>query len=186
MHSPRKSHLDVVFRVLRYLKGSPGKGLGIYHDSDSTLTAYSDADWAKCLTTRRSVTGYAVYFGKNLISWKSKKQETVSKSSTESEYRALGTATSEVLWILKVLFEFGFKNLQPVKLFCDNESAIKLALNPNFHEKTKHFEIEVHFIRDKITKGFVRVVKIPSNKQIADIFTKSLLLKQHEFLVQEL
>lgn len=111
---------------------------------------------------------------KNPISWKSKKQDTVSRSSTESEYRALGSVTCEVLWILKLFYEFGFKNLVPVKVFCDNESAIKLALNHVFHEKTKHFEVEVHFLRDKISKGFLKVIKILSEKQRADIFTKSL------------
>lgn len=98
----------------------------------------------------------------------------------------MGTVTCEVLWILKLFFEFGYKNLQPVKIYCDNESAIKLALNPVFHEKTKHFEVEVHFVRDKISKGFVKVLKIPSEHQIADIFTKSLVSSQHEFLSQQL
>lgn len=186
MHSPRKSHLVIALRVLRYLKGCPGKGIGVHRDTTVSLTAFADADWAKCLTSRRSVTGYCIFFGKNLISWKSKKQETVSRSSTESEYRALGSTACEIRWILKLFQDFKISSLMPVSLFCDNESAIKLALNPVFHEKTKHFEIEVHFLRDYVSKGIVKLVKIISDKQKADIFTKSLIAGQHSFLTQEL
>lgn len=95
-----------------------------------------------------------------MISWKSKKkQATVSRSSTESEYRALGSIACEIIWVLKLLFDLGIKSLIPVKVFCDNESAIKLALNPVFHEKTKHFEIDLHFIREKIANGVLEVEK---------------------------
>ncbi|XP_023771562.1 uncharacterized mitochondrial protein AtMg00810-like [Lactuca sativa] len=140
MHKPHKSHLKVAFRLLRYLKNCPGKGVHITKDNSLNITAYVDADWAKCLFSRRSVTGFLVYFGNSLVSWKSKKQSTVSRSSTESEYRALGFVACEIIWILKLLFDFGINGLTPVNVFCDNESAVKLALNPVFHEKTKHFE----------------------------------------------
>ncbi|KAL4580716.1 hypothetical protein LXL04_016918 [Taraxacum kok-saghyz] len=132
MHSPRKSHLAIAMRLLRYLKNSPGKGI-------------SDGDWAKCLFTRRSVSGYVVFFCGTLISWKSKKQSTISRSSTESEYRALGSLTCELIWVIKILTDLNLK-------FCFLESAVKLAINPVFHEKTKHFEVDVHFIREKIVK----------------------------------
>lgn len=182
MHSPRKSHLDIAFRLLRYLKLNPGCGVRILKSDSLDLKGYVDADWAKCLNTRRSVTGYAVYLGGSLISWKSKKQDTVSRSSTESEYRALGSVTCEVIWILKVLFDLGKKELTPVNIFCDNESAIKLALNPVFHEKTKHFEVDVHFVREKISKGILKVEKILSKNQRADILTKALPVSQHSYL----
>ncbi|XP_023742003.1 secreted RxLR effector protein 161-like [Lactuca sativa] len=109
MHKPRKSHLNVAFRLLRYLKECPGKGVVFSKSNNFDIIGYVDADWAKCLSTRRSVCGYLVYLGSSLISWKSKKQSTVSRSSTESEYRALGSVTCEVLWILKVLSDIGFK-----------------------------------------------------------------------------
>ena len=150
MHRPCKVHLDIAFRLLRYLKNSPGKGVFISKSTNVDLKVFVDADWAKCLDTRKSVTGYLVYLGDTLISWKSKKQNTVSRSSTESEYRALGVATCELTWVLKILYDLKIKGLTLVDVFCDNESAIKLALNPVFHEKIKHFEVDVHFVRENV------------------------------------
>ncbi|KAI3750087.1 hypothetical protein L2E82_20712 [Cichorium intybus] len=186
MHSPRKSHLDIAFRLLRFLKQSPGKGIKIQKIDCLDLKGYVDADWAKCLSTRRSVTGYMVYLGGSLVSWRSKKQDTVSRSSTESEYRALGSVACEITWILKVLFDLGKKELIPVNIFCDNESAIKLALNTVFHEKTKHFELDVHFIREKVSKGILKIEKIQSEHHIADILTKALPFPQHDYLCQQM
>lgn len=120
------------------------------------------------------------------MSWKSKKQATVSRSSTESEYRALGSVTCEIIWILKFLFDLGIKDSTPVKVYCDNESVIKLALKPAFHEKTKHFEVDLHFVREKIANGVLKVEKINSSKQRVDILTKFLNNAQHNFLVNEI
>lgn len=117
---------------------------------------------------------------------KAKKQETVSRSTTESEYRALAAVSCEVAWIIKNLDELKLKDLLPVEIYCDNVSAIKLALNPVFHEKTKHFELDVNFIRDKITKGLIKVVKIDSDPQIADLFTKSLNSYKHNHFSDQL
>lgn len=150
------------------------------------LKSFVDADRAKCLVSRKSVIGYAVFFGDNLVSWKSKKQETVSGSSTESEYRALGVVSCEIMWILKVLFYLGIKNKTPVPIFYDNESAIKLVLNLVFHEKTKHFDVDFHFIRDRVSKGVVEVFKISSDNNLADIFTKGSSVSQHELICQKL
>ncbi|GJZ44351.1 hypothetical protein Tco_0591606, partial [Tanacetum coccineum] len=146
------------------------------------LKAYSDADWAKCVVTRKSVTGYCVFINDNLISWKSKKQNTISKSSSEAEYRALASVTSEVIWILKVLKDLGYNNLLPVSLYCDSKPAIKIAANPVFHERTKHLEIDLHFVREKILKGIVKTFKVDSANQIADILTKGLDTIQHDKL----
>ncbi|KAL4591657.1 hypothetical protein LXL04_004627 [Taraxacum kok-saghyz] len=178
MHKPRKSYLDISLRLLRYLKNSPGKGVKFVKSESLKLEGFSDGDWAKCQVTRRSVSGYMVFFGNSLVSWRSKKQDTVSRSSTESEYRALGTLTCELIWILKILNDVKMSNLIPVNVYCDNESAIKLALNPVFHDKTKHFEID-----EKIAKGVVKLPGIESRNQIADILIKSLMSMQHEYLV---
>ncbi|KAI3688864.1 hypothetical protein L2E82_46759 [Cichorium intybus] len=186
MHCPRKSHLNVAFRLLRFLKQNPGKGIKVVKAELFDLKGYVDADWAKCMGTRRSVTGYCVYLGSSLISWKSKKQDTVSRSSTESEYRALGSVACEVIWVLKILYDLGIKKMLPVMVFCDNESAIKLALNPVFHEKTKHFEVDVHFIREKVSKGIIKIIKISSENQHADILTKSLSFPQHDYLCKQM
>ena len=154
MHKPYKSHDNIFIILWRYLKNSPGMGIHITSYNSLDLIGFVDADWAKCLFSRRSVTGYLVYLGGSLVSWKSKKQSTISCSSTKSEYRALRSITCELIWILKLLHDLGIKTNLPVDIFCDNESAIKLALNPIFHEKTKHFEIDLHFVREKLRMEF--------------------------------
>ena len=116
-------------RVLRYLKGSLSKGIVFNKNNDLSLKAYVDADWAKCPSTRRSVTGYLLFFRNLLVSWKIKKQKTLATSSTESEYRAIASVTCEVVWVLKILNELGVKNSLPAKVFCDNRAAIKIAAN---------------------------------------------------------
>ncbi|XP_052619763.1 uncharacterized mitochondrial protein AtMg00810-like [Lactuca sativa] len=125
MHKPHKSHLNIAFRLLRYLKNCPGRGISIVKSGSCDLVGYVDADWAKCLNSRKSVTGYLVYFGNSLISWKSEKQATVSRSSTESEYRALGSITCEIIWVLKLLFDLGIKSSLPVSVFV----IVNLLLN---------------------------------------------------------
>lgn len=116
------------------------------------------------------------------ISWRCKKQSTVSRSSTESEYRALDSLTCEIIWVVQVVFDLKFSNMALVNMFCDNDSAVKLALNPVFHDKTKHFKIDIHFIREKIANGVVSLVKVSFVNQIADILTKSLSSYQHDIL----
>ncbi|GKC69852.1 putative RNA-directed DNA polymerase, partial [Tanacetum coccineum] len=118
-----------------YLKGSPGKGLKFTHNmSSNMLEGYADSDWAKCPKTRKSVSGYCVFYNGNLISWKSKKQATLSKSSTEAEYRSFGSAACEIIWILKIMKDLKVEVNLPVSLFCDNKAALQLAVNPVFHE----------------------------------------------------
>ena len=133
---PRTPHLDALHHLLRYLKAAPGQGILFSATSALSLKAYADADWGSCLDTRRSTTGYCVFLGDSMISWKSKKQQTVSRSSAEAEYRALACVTSEILWIQSLL-----KDLQvatgPTLVFCDNQAAIHLATNPSFHERSK-------------------------------------------------
>ncbi|GJS33604.1 ribonuclease H-like domain-containing protein [Tanacetum coccineum] len=186
MHSPLKFHLKTAFQILRYLKGCPGLGIHIVKESGMSLTAFSNADWAKCVVTRKYVTGYCIFLNNSLIFWKSKKQKTFSKSSTEAEYRALALVTSEVIWVLKILKDLNIENLLPVKLHCDSNSAIQIAANPVFHERTKHLEIDLHFVREKILKGVVVTVKVDSANQIADILTKRLDTFQHKDLVENL
>ncbi|XP_071730443.1 uncharacterized mitochondrial protein AtMg00810-like [Rutidosis leptorrhynchoides] len=133
MHSPLQSHFDLAFRVLRYLKGSPGKGLHFEKDNSFSLKAYCDADWGKCKLNRKSFTGYLVYFYNSLVSWKSKKQATISRSFTESEYRAMASTAFEIVWIKNLLQDLCVNIELPVKLFCDNSSALQIAANHVFH-----------------------------------------------------
>ncbi|XP_071729158.1 uncharacterized protein [Rutidosis leptorrhynchoides] len=186
MHSPLQSHLKIALRLLRYLKASLGKGVLITKSDSNSLVAYLEADWGKCTSTRKSVTGYAVFFCNSLVSWKSKKQATVSRSSTESEYRAMASVTCEILWIIKILTDLHCNNLLPVRLFYDNRSAIQLAANPVFHERSKHFEIDLHVVRQKSVSGVIEIVNIDSEKQIADIFIKGLGINQHNFFCDHL
>ncbi|GJW85915.1 uncharacterized mitochondrial protein-like protein [Tanacetum coccineum] len=187
MHAPLLSHLKLDFRVLRYLKLSPGKGIGIFKGkSPLVLSAWSDADWAKCAATRKSVTGFCVFLGGSLVSWKSKKQTTVAKSSAEAEYRAMAAVTCEIMWLHNLLQELNVRPAIPINIFCDNNSAIQIAANPVFHDKTKHFEIDIHFIREKVVSEFVKTVKVKSEENVSDIFTKGLDATQHMFLCKKL
>ncbi|KAJ0824197.1 putative RNA-directed DNA polymerase [Helianthus annuus] len=186
MHSPTEVHLQIALRLLRYLKLAPGCGLLFKRSDKLDLVGYVDSDWAKCLSTRKSVTGYCVYLGSSLVSWKSKKQSTVSRSTGEAEYRAMCSATSEIMWLLNLLREVGVKCGLPVKLYCDSKAAISIAANPVFHEKTKHFEVDLHFLREKVSSGVIATVKVDSESQPADGFTKGLSIEQHKKFCEKL
>lgn len=186
MHSHLQSHIKAALRVLNYLKKSHGLGLQFNKSSDLKLRAYADSDWAKCPKTRKSVTGFCVFLGNSLISWKSKKQATLSKSSAEAEYRSLASTTCEVIWLSNLLHSVGLKNLLHVDIFCDNNAAIQIAANPVFHERTKHFELDVHLVREKVASGVIKTVKIHTNLQVADIFTKCLGQIQHSLFCKSL
>lgn len=179
MHKPTVGHFKIAFRLLRYLKGAPGKGILITKSDDLKLRAYSDSDWAKCLDTRKSITSFCVYLGNFLICWKSKKQTTVSRSSAEAKFRSMCAATRELMWLINLLKELDVEVLLPVDLYCDNSAALSIAENPVFHERTKHFEIDLFFIRDQITKGLIKTKSITSDNQPADILTKGLLPSDH-------
>lgn len=138
---PRRLHLTVVHRIIRYLRSTPMHGLLYLHKSPLELRAFSDANYAGCPDTARSTTGYCIFLGSSLISWKSKKQPTISKSSTEAEYRAMSSTSSEIVWLQRLLQDFGIPLQLPTPLYCDNESAVKIASNPVFHERTKHIEV---------------------------------------------
>ena len=174
MAHPTKSHLGAARRVLRYLKSCPSKGLFFKRDSHTHLIGFSDADWATCVDTRRSITGYYFFLGNSLISWKTKKQNTVSRSSSEVEYRALATSTCELQWLSYLLDDLKITCTKSAVLYCDNQSALYIAANPVFLERTKHLEIDCHLVREKSQAGLMRLLPIPSCHQLADMFTKAL------------
>ncbi|XP_022856859.1 uncharacterized protein LOC111377935 [Olea europaea var. sylvestris] len=186
VHSPCQIHWDTAIHLLRYLKGCPSLGLYFPVQQNFTLAAYSDADWASCSDTRRSLTGFCVYLGDTLISWKTKKQTTVSRSTAEAEYRSLATTVCEVTWINYILKDFAITIPLPIPLWCDNKSALHICANPVFHERTKHLEIDCHIVINKFKGGFVLPQHISSSQQVADIFTKALAAPQFHHLVSKL
>lgn len=174
MQNPYSSHLKAAQHVLKYLKGCPTTGLFFSASNTMKLTAFCDSDWASCPTTRKSISGYCVYLGSSLISWKSKKQTTVSRSSAEAEYRSMALTVCELLWLSYLLKDFHITVPLPVHLYCDNLAAIHIATNPVYHERTKHIDIDCHVVRQQITAGFLQTQHINSPNQLADIFTKSI------------
>lgn len=150
MHKPMESHFTAVKHILRYIKGTLTHAL-IFTKSPLHLSAYSDADWAGSTEDRRSTGGYCIYLGSNLVSWSAKKQVTVARSSTEAEYKALANATAELVWLMQLLQHLHVSPSNSIPtLWCDNSSAISLASNPVFHARTKHVEVDFHFVREKV------------------------------------
>ncbi|GKC76336.1 ribonuclease H-like domain-containing protein [Tanacetum coccineum] len=158
MHDPREPHFSALKRILRYVRGTLTSGLQLYSSMTSSLVAYSDADWAGCPTTRRSTSGYCVFLGNNLLSWSSKRQFTLSRSSAEAEYRGLANAVAETCWLRNLLRELHTPLSIATIVYCDNVSAVYLSSNPVQHQRTKHIEIDIHFVRDLVTTGHIRVL----------------------------
>ena len=174
MHSPRDVHWSLVKRILRYIRGTPTYGLRLRASASTELLAYTDADWAGCPDTRRSTSGYCVFFGDSLVSWSSKRQPTVSRSSAEAEYRVVANVVAETCWLRHLLGELRISLPKATVVFCDNVSATYLAANPVQHKRTKHIELDVHFVREKVQLGQLRVLHVPTTQQFADIMTKGL------------
>jgi hypothetical protein len=173
MQDPRDTHWSAVKRILRYLKSTISHTFCISKNSTKHLTALSD--WASCPDDRRSTSGYCVLLGKNILSWSSKKQPMVSRSSTESGYKAIANTTAKLTWIQTVLRELDVISPEPPILYCDNIGATYLTSNPIYHARTKHIEIDYHFVRDMVAKKLLKVCFVSGKDQLADILMKPLV-----------
>jgi hypothetical protein len=169
--APRWSHWVAAMHVLRYLAGTMELGL-VYGKGDGFLV-YCDADWAGDPETSRSTTGYVGLFHGAPVFWRSAKQRTVARSSTEAEYVAAGDVTAKVIHITNLLGQFGHVQL-PVKIMGDNQSCLKLVANPVSTNKTKHIRIQHHFVRERVLDGEVSFHYVPTRSQLADCFTKNV------------
>ena len=195
LHSPIDVHYNAAKRILRYVKGSLDHGLlfprHFPHDQSAVqlqvhLSAFSDADWAGDPNDRKSTTGFVILLNGAPISWCSKKQNAVSRSSTEAEYRSMADTTSEIQWLIHLLQDLHVELAAVPVLHCDNISAISLATNPIHHSKLKHIEVDVHFTRDRVKAGSLRLQFVTSKEQLVDIFTKGLCSPQHSSLCHSL
>jgi transposase InsO family protein len=173
MQAPTDIHLTAAKRILRYVRGTIDHGL-FYTPGPISLSAFSDADWAGDPNDRRSTSGLLVFLGNNPITWSAKKQLTVSRSSTEAEYRALASASAELCWLCTLAKDLGLYLYDPPILWCDNVSALAIASNPVFHARTKHIEVDFHFIRERVLRKDLQVKFVSTVDQLADIFTKGL------------
>jgi len=178
LHAPTSQHWTAVKRILRYVKYTLGHGLKIARSSSLLVSAFADADWAGDPDDRRSSGGFAVYLGSNLVPWSARKQPTVSRSSTEAEYKAIANATAELMWIQSLLYELKVPCPPAARIWCDNIGATYLTTNPMFHGQVKHIEIDFHFVRERVARKLLEVRLISTEDQIADGFTKALTMKK--------
>ncbi|XP_019098255.1 PREDICTED: uncharacterized protein LOC109131584 [Camelina sativa] len=186
MHKPTTVHWEAVKRVLRYLVGTEKKGIFFSASTPTTLHAYSDADWAGCRDDYLSTGGYLVYLGRQPVSWSSKKQSGVARSSTEAEYRALTAAASEVKWVTYLMSELGIQSPATPVLFCDNIGATYLSANPVFHSRMKHLALDYHFVREQVQAKQLRVAHISSADNLADALTKPLPRQRFDTLCHKI
>ncbi|XP_013594420.1 PREDICTED: uncharacterized mitochondrial protein AtMg00810-like [Brassica oleracea var. oleracea] len=172
--APTDVHLKAVHKVLRYLKGTIGQGVFYGVEDNFDLRGFSDSDWGGCPDDRRSVTGYTMFLGNSLVSWRSQKQDIVSMSTAEAEYRAMSMATKEIMWYCGILKSLRVPFSPPPYLYCDNTVALYIATNSIFHERTKHVEFDCHKVRECIVRGILKTMYVRTDNQLADVLTKAL------------
>ena len=165
--------MTAVKRILRYLKYTPNIGLWYPKGAHFDLVGFSDSDYAGCKVDRKSTSGGCQFLGRSLVSWSSKKQNSVALSTSEAEYISAGSCCAQLLWMKQTLLDFGVK-FDEILLLCDNKSAVKIATNSVQYSRTKHIDIRHHFLRDHVNKGDIKIDGIGTDDQLADIFTKSL------------
>ncbi|RDX88627.1 Copia protein, partial [Mucuna pruriens] len=160
----------IVLRILRYIKKTPRQGL-LYEDKENTHTSgYCDANWAGSPIDRRSTTSFCIFIGE----------------IAEAEYQAIASATCELIWVKQLIQELKFADVQPMKLYCDNQAALHITSNLLCHERTKHIEIDCHFVQEKLLAKEISTEFVNLSNQLADIFTKSLRDHRYKLYVPSL
>lgn len=173
MHRPTTEHWSATKRLLRYLHGTIMHGLHLRKDSPLSLHAFSDANWVDNVDDR-STSAYVIFMGSNAISWSSKKQRSVARSSTEAEYQAVASTAAKLAWIQSLVHELGVTTNTSPTIYCDNVGTTYLCVNPVFYSRMKHIAIDFHFVRDKVQRDQLHVSHVTSNDQLADTLTKPL------------
>ena len=186
MQAPTEAHWEGALRVVRFLKGCPGQGILLKADANLELSVYCDADWSSCPSSRRSLSSFVVLLGGSPIAWRTKKQDMVSLSSAEAEYRSMAAASKEIRWLIQLIVDLGVSVAKPVLFYCDSQAAIHIASNPVFHERTKHIERDCHFVRDAAKARLILFRHVSTKDQLADILTKALGRPQFDHLLSKL
>ena len=186
MQKPLNTHWKVVQRILRYLKGTIDQRIIFRRLKTLNLTCFSDTDQGNDIDDHRSTTSFCIFLSNNIVSWCSKKQHIVSRSTTEAKYKSLANATSELIWIPSLLIELKIKQNAPQTVWCDNLSTVGLSANPILHSKTKHMKLDLYFVQEKVLQKKLVVNHIPFIDQVADIFTKPLSSQFFERLTKKL
>jgi hypothetical protein len=174
-----------VKRIMRYLKGTLDLTLCLGGKAVS-LRGYCDADWGGDANERHSTTGYVFFVGVGAISWNCKKQPTIALSTTEVEYMATSQCTKEAIWLRKLMADVGLVQGGAITIMCDNQGCIALAKNPTHHSRTKHIDIQHHFIGEKLESGEIGLKYCPIQDMVADVLTKALAKKQHQNLTRSM
>ena len=166
--------MEAALRIVRYLKGTVGYGVFLKKREDMDIDGYTDADWASNPIGRKSTGGYFTFVGGNLVTWRSKKQKVVALSSAEAEFRGIKSGLMEILWLRRLLTEIGFPPTRKSRLFCDNKAVISISENHVQHDRTKHVEVDRHFIKEDLEEGVIEFPFVKSKEQLADILTKAV------------
>ena len=183
--NPKETHVLAIKRIFRYLKGTIEFGLWYPKGNEFTLVAYTDANWEGNIDDRKSTSGATLYLGNCLVAWSSKKQSSVSLSTTEAEYIAAATCCTQVIWMRQTLEDIQVKYDDPIPTFCDNTSQINISKNLVMHSKTKHIPIKFHFLREHVIENNIKLEYVETKEKIADIFKKPLPRETFEYLTQK-
>ena len=184
--NPKETHLQAVKRIFKYLQGTQNYGLWYPKDTNLTLHAYTDADWAGSVDDRKSTSGGAFFMGSRLVSWFSKKQSSIALSTAEIEYVAAVSCCTQLLWTMQKLQDIQITCTPPISIQCDNTSAISISKNLVMHSKTKHIPIKYHFLREQVLKQKVKLEYVLSKEEVADIFSKPLPRETFEYVRENL